>query len=101
MLGLPLAIDQGDLAKIMRIAPGAHVGLVDEAEGMNNWQAEKCVQLCIRVVYVQSWHDYLAEIGVDALSQMFQNDKLGIRAFVFRDPEGYQIEIQQTTRVGA
>ncbi|MBF9047626.1 VOC family protein [Rhodobacterales bacterium LSUCC0031] len=98
VLGLPLAIDQGDLAKILRIAPGAHVGLVDEAKGMNNWQPEKCVQLCIRVQDVQSWHAYLAEIKVDNLSQMFENDKLGIRAFVFRDPEGYQIEIQQSTR---
>jgi lactoylglutathione lyase len=101
VLGLPLAIDQGDLAKILRIAPGAHVGLVDEAKGMNNWQAEKCVQLCIRVVDVQAWHAYLAGISVDNLSDMFQNDNLGIRAFVFRDPEGYQIEIQQTTRAGA
>ena len=101
VLGLPLAIDQGDLAKILRIAPGAHVGLVDEAKGMNNWQAEKCVQLCIRVSDVQSWHAYMSEMSVDNLSDMFQNDNLGIRAFVFRDPEGYQIEIQQTTRAGA
>lgn len=101
VLGLPLAIDQGDLAKILRIAPGAHVGLVDEAKGMNRWQAEKCVQLCIRVADVQGWYDHLADIGVDGLSGMFQNDTLGIRAFVFRDPEGYQIEIQQATRAGA
>lgn len=101
VLGLPLAIDQGDLAKILRIAPGAHVGLVDEAKGMNNWQAEKCVQLCIRVQDVQAWHSYLADQKVDSLSQMFENEKLGIRAFVFRDPEGYQIEIQQSTRPDA
>ena len=101
VLGLPLAIDQGDLAKILRIAPGAHVGLVDEARGMNRWQAEKCVQLCIRVADVQAWYAYLREMAVDNLSKMFENEKLGIRAFVFRDPEGYQIEIQQTTRPGA
>ena len=101
VLGLPLAIDQGDLAKILRIAPGAHVGLVDEAKGMNRWQAEKCVQLCIRVADVQAWHAYLQEMAVDNLSRMFENEKLGIRAFVFRDPEGYQIEIQQATRTGA
>ena len=98
VLGLPLAIDQGDLAKILRIAPGAHVGLVDEAKGMNNWQAEKCVQLCIRVADVTGWYAYLKEMAVDNLSDMFENEKLGIRAFVFRDPEGYQIEIQQATR---
>lgn len=101
VLGLPLAIDQGDLAKILRIAPGAHVGLVDEAKGMNRWQAEKCVQLCIRVADVQVWYAYLQEMAVDNLSRMFENEKLGICAFVFRDPEGYQIEIQQATRTGA
>lgn len=101
VLGLPLAIDQGDLAKILRIAPGAHVGLVDEAKGMNNWQAEKCVQLCIRVADVTGWYAYLKEMSVDNLSDMFENEKLGIRAFVFRDPEGYQIEMQQATRAGA
>jgi len=98
VLGLRLAIDQGDLAKIMEIAPNAHVGLVDEAKGMNDWQAEKCVQLCIRVEDVDDWYVYLAEKKVDSLSRMFENDKIGIRAFVFRDPEGYQIEIQQATR---
>ena len=35
------------------------------------------------------------------LSPMFQNDALGIRAFVFEDPEGYQIEIQSPTRANA
>lgn len=100
VLGLRLAIDQGDLAKIMEIAPNAHVGLVDEARGMNNWQAEKCVQLCIRVQDVDAWYAYLQGAGVDALSKLFVNDTIGIRAFVFRDPEGYQIEIQQATRAG-
>jgi hypothetical protein len=32
---------------------------------------------------------------------MFQNDEIGIRAFVFEDPEGYQIEVQTPTRPGA
>jgi len=101
VLGLRLAIDQGDLAKILEIAPNAHIGLVDEAQGMNSWQAEKCVQVCVRVADVDAWYAYLSEIGVDSLSRMFENEKIGIRAFVFRDPEGYQIEIQQATRAGA
>ena len=100
VLGLPLAIDQG-WCKIYRIAEGAHVGLVDEARGMNNWQPEKCVQLCIRVPDVDAWYEYAQEIAPDGLSQMFENAALGIRAFVFNDPEGYQIEIQTPTREGA
>lgn len=98
VMGFPLAIDQGDLAKIVQIAPNAHLGLVDEEKGMNDWQPEKCVQVCIRVEDVEAWHAYLADQGVDGLSRMFENDKIGIRAFVFRDPEGYQVEIQQATR---
>ena len=100
VLGLPLAIDQG-WCKIYRIAEGAHVGLVDETRGMNNWQPEKCVQLCIRVPDVDAWYAYAQEEALSGLSQLFVNDALGIRAFVFNDPEGYQIEIQSATRAGA
>lgn len=100
ILGLHLVIDQGDLAKIMQIAPNAHLGLVDEARGMNRWQAEKCVQVCLRVPDVDAWHAYL-QGKVGGLSEMFVNDAIGIRAFVFRDPEGYQVEIQSVTRAGA
>jgi lactoylglutathione lyase len=42
-------------------------------------------------------------MGLDlpGLSPLKENDALGIRAFVFRDPEGYQIEVQTPTRPGA
>jgi lactoylglutathione lyase len=100
VLGLPLAIDQG-WCKIYRICPGAHVGLVDEARGMNKWAAVKPVQLCIRVPDVDGWYGYARAAGLANLSDLFVDDELGIRAFVFRDPEGYQIEIQSATRPGA
>jgi lactoylglutathione lyase len=100
VLGLPLVIDQG-FAKIFRLADGAHVGLVDEAKGMNNWQEDKCVQLCLRVEDVDAWHDWARLEGLSDLSRLFVNDTIGIRAFVFRDPEGYQIEVQSATRAGA
>lgn len=99
-LGLPLVIDQG-WAKIFRIAAGAHVGLVDERKGMNDWQERKCVQLCLRVEDVDAWHAWAGTVALDGLSEMFQNDEIGIRAFVFNDPEGYQIEVQSPTRAGA
>jgi predicted enzyme related to lactoylglutathione lyase len=100
ILGLPLAIDQG-WCKIYRICPGAHVGLVDETRGMNKWAAVKPVQLCIRVAQVDDWFAYAQAKGLDNLSKLFVNETLGIRAFVFTDPEGYQIEIQSATRAGA
>ncbi len=100
VMGFPLVIDQGDLAKILRMADGAHIGLVDETKGMNNWQADKCVQVCIRVPDVDAWYGYIQDQAVEGLSQMFVNDAIGIRAFVFNDPEGYQVEIQSATREG-
>ena len=100
VLGLPLAINQG-WCKIYRICPGAHVGLVDETKGMNKWTAQKPVQLCIRVPQVDEWYAYAQAKGLDGLSELFVNDEIGIRAFVFNDPEGYQIEIQSATRPGA
>ena len=101
VMGFALAIDQGRIAKIMRICEGAHIGLVDEAHGMNNWTAEKPVQVCVRVDDVDAWYAYVQKLGVPNLSQMFENDEIGIRAFVFDDPEGYQLEIQSVTRGGA
>ena len=99
-LGLPLVIDQG-WSKIFRLADGAHVGLVDQTRGMNNWQQDKCVQLCLRVPDVDAWYAWAQATGLPNLSKMFQNDEIGIRAFVFDDPEGYQIEVQSPTRNGA
>jgi len=100
VLGLELAIDQG-WSKIYRLCPGAHIGLVDEAHGMNKWQAVKCVQVCLRVPDVDAWYAHCQGHGVKNLSDMFDSEHLGIRAFVFDDPEGYQVEIQTATRAGA
>ena len=100
VMGLTLAIDQG-WCKIYHIGGAAHVGLVDQARGMQKASAQKPVQLCIRVEDVDAWYDHASACALDDLSDMFENDALGIRAFVFNDPEGYQIEIQSATREGA
>ncbi len=100
VMGLPLAIDQG-WCKIYRLCPGAHVGLVDESRGMHRAAPVKPVQLCLRVGDVDAWHCYATDHALPALSGIFENAALGIRAFVFEDPEGYQIEIQQAVREGA
>ncbi len=100
VMGFSLAIDQG-WSKIYRIGGGAHVGLVDEARGMHKSALEKPVQLCIRVPDVDAWYEYAKAKEVANVSKLFVSDALGIRAFVFEDPEGYQIEVQSATRPGA
>jgi predicted enzyme related to lactoylglutathione lyase len=100
VLGLALAIDQG-WSRIYRLCDGAHVGLVDETRGMHRAHPVKPVQVCLRVPDVDAWHSWVAAQGVAGLSAVRENDALGIRAFVFDDPEGYQIEVQTPTRAGA
>ena len=93
ILGFELAIDQG-WSKIYRIDGQAHVGLVDETRGMQNWAENKTVQLCLRVPDVDAWHAWAAANEVDGLTAPKDSAELGIRAFVMNDPEGYQIEVQ-------
>jgi predicted enzyme related to lactoylglutathione lyase len=100
VLGLALAIDQG-WSRIYRLCGGAHVGLVDETMGMHRAHPVKPVQVCLRVPDVDAWHGWVGSQGVVALSAIRQNKALGLRAFVFEDPEGYQIEVQTPTREGA
>ena len=93
VLGLDLAIDQG-WSKIYRITGQAHVGLVDETRGMQRASEQKPVQVCLRVADVDAWYAWIKANGVAGLTKMFESAELGIRAFAFNDPEGYQIEIQ-------
>ena len=99
-MGFTRAVDQG-WSKLYRIGARAHVGLVGEANGMHKSAPVKPVQLCIRVPDVDTWYGDAKARKVTKLSKLFENDALGTRAFVFEDPEGYQIEIRSATRPGA
>jgi predicted enzyme related to lactoylglutathione lyase len=94
-LGFPMEIDQG-WCKIYRIADGGYIGVVDEQRGMHRWHEVKPVQICLRVPNVDEFYTYCRGLNLDGLSEMFESRELKIRAFVFNDPEGYQIEIQQS-----
>ena len=94
-LGFPMEIDQG-WCKIYRISEGGYVGVVDEKRGMHRSHEVKPVQICLRVPNVDEFYTYIRGLNLDGLSEMFESRELKIRAFVFNDPEGYQIEIQQS-----
>ncbi len=93
VLGLALAIDQG-WSKIYRVTETGYLGLVDETRGSHRAHPVKPVQLCMRVADVEAWHAWIATQAVAGLRGPKSNADLKIRAFVFNDPEGYQIEIQ-------
>ena len=48
----------------------------------------------MRVAGVDAWHRYLLDEGITITKGPRDVPDLKIRAFVFNDPEGYQIEIQ-------
>lgn len=93
VLGLELAIDQ-DWTKIYQVNAGGYVGLVDERRGYHRAAEDKPVMVCMRVPDVDAWHAYLGEVGVETLGPPNDSPALGIRAFLFHDPEGYVLEIQ-------
>ena len=93
VLGLELAIDQG-WSKIDRVTEGGYVGLVDESRGSHRARPIKPVQICIRVADVDARHASVESVDVPALKPPRSHEALRIRAFVFDDPQGYQIEMQ-------
>jgi len=93
VLGFTLAIDQG-WSKIYLIAGNSHIGLVDNDRGMQHWAEAKTCQICLRVPDVSAWYDWVRQEGVSGLTELRENEELGITAFAFLDPEGYQKEVQ-------
>lgn len=93
VMGFALAINQG-WSKIYQIEGKSHIGLVDDSKGMQHWAEAKTCQICLRVPDVVGWHRWAGQEGVSGLTEVRDNKELGIRAFTFLDPEGYQIEVQ-------
>lgn len=93
VIGLKLVIDQG-WSKIYEVTSSGYIGLVDQARGSHRAHPVKPVQICMRVADVNAWHRYLLDEGITITKGPRDVPDLQIRAFVFNDPEGYQIEIQ-------
>ena len=93
VMGLKLVIDQG-WSKIYEVTSSGYIGLVDQARGSHRAHPVKPVQICMRVAGVDAWHRYLLDEGITITNGPRDVPDLKIRAFVFNDPEGYQIEIQ-------
>ncbi|GGH19162.1 hypothetical protein GCM10007036_21850 [Alsobacter metallidurans] len=93
VIGLTLEIDQG-WSKIYKVTANGYIGLVDESRGSHRANDIKPVQICMRVADVDAWYAYILGVGPSGLREPRSNAQLKIRAFVFDDPEGYQLEIQ-------
>jgi predicted enzyme related to lactoylglutathione lyase len=95
VMGFERVVDQG-WSKIYKIRNGAYVGLVDESKGYHRAHEAKPVILCMNVHDADAWWNKLKENGVELEEQPEESERLKIKVFMFKDPEGYVIEIQES-----
>ena len=99
IMGFIMEVDQV-WSKIYKIRDGAYVGLVDGAHGYPKANNIKPVILCLNVKNAEAWHRKLIENGLDIEEQLHESTRLGVKVFMFKDIEGYTIEIQETLQGG-
>jgi predicted enzyme related to lactoylglutathione lyase len=95
IMGFKMEVDQG-WSKILKIRDGAYVGLVDGEHGYHRASEVKPVILCINVFDAESWYQRLIDKGQIIEERPKESERLKIKVFMFKDPEGYTIEIQET-----
>ena len=90
-----MEVDQG-WSKIYKLRDGAYVGLVDGAHGYHKANNIKPVILCLNVKDVNKWHKKLLDKGLKIEELPRESERLKVKVFMFKDIEGYTIEIQET-----
>ena len=95
VMGLSLEVDQG-WSKIYKVREGAYIGLVDERYGYHRASNAKPVIICLNVLDANSWFNRLKERGVELEDKPKESERLKIKVFMLRDPEGYVIEVQES-----
>ena len=81
------------LAKVFRVHGDSHVGLVDGHTGYLKFNEDKPVMLSWFSDDIDDWHEHLMEKGVEIEQQPKRQSYLDMRTMLFRDPEGYMLEI--------
>jgi len=92
VMGFEEVIDV-DFAKVYKVAENAHIGLVDGKRGSLKPSEDKPVMITVIVDDIDAWHRHLVESGVDIDQPPEEPQYLRMRTLLFRDPEGYVIEI--------
>ena len=83
------------LAKVFRVHDDSHVGLVDGHTGYLKFKEDKPVMLSWFSDDIDGWHKHLLENGVDVEQPPEKQSYLEMRTLLFRDPEGYLLEVLQ------
>jgi len=92
ILALPMILDQGS-CRIYQSSPGAFIGVC-------RCHAERPISpagviLTLVTDYVDGWYRRLRDKGVAFDKKPAENDTYNIYHCFLKDPDGYQIEIQQ------
>jgi len=95
VMGFEMVVDQG-WSKIYKIRDGAYIGLVDESKGYHRASEKKPVIVCLNVNDADAWYDRVKAAGVEVENLPKESDRLKIKVFMFKDPEGYVVEIQES-----
>jgi predicted enzyme related to lactoylglutathione lyase len=93
IMGLKVIIDQG-WAKILKLSSNSNIGLVDGKKGSLKPTKSKPVMITILVPDVDMWYNHLKKLGVETMNEPHDEQGMNLRQFMFKDPEGYVIEIQ-------
>ena len=95
VMGFEMVVDQG-WSKIYRIREGAYIGFVDGEKGYHKASDTKPVIVCLNVRDADAWYEMLKGKGVEMEEKPQESKRLKIKVFMFKDPEGYVIEIQES-----
>jgi len=64
------------------------------------FQIEGLIKAGMFVADAELWHQYLVAAGVEADAQVITDEALGMRTFVFRDPDGNRIQVFERCEQG-
>ena len=92
VMGFEKVIDV-EFAKVYRVYDSTHVGIVDGNLGSIKASEDKPVMISFIVDDIESWHSYLKEKGIDVFQPPKEASYLRMKTMLFRDPEGYVLEI--------
>ncbi len=92
VMGLEKVIDVG-FAKVFRVSGGAHFGIVDGKRGSMRPTRDKPVMFTVIVDDIETWYMRLKDRGVEIDQPPKSASYLKMKTMLFRDPEGYVIEI--------
>ena len=95
VMGFQMVVDQG-WSKIYRASRDGYVGLVDGAKGYHKANDIKPVIICLNVNDADAWYEKLMKAGVLIEKKPEESKRLKIKVFMFKDPEGYVVEIQES-----